>query len=115
MTEPSPARAAVRTLTGLAVADLADSELDALLEMHGGGVKLAAADALEVVAGQIATSVTSDDISLDGSKRATILLARARTLRAQAADEAADSDDGFFFDVVGGTSGRPELTERECR
>lgn len=112
MTEPSPSRAAVRTLTGLLAADIDDSEIDALLEMHGGAVKLAAADALEVVAGQLVTAVSSDDISLDGSKRATVLMARARTLRAQAADEAAASDDGFFFDVVGGVGSRPELTER---
>lgn len=103
---------AARTVTGLTAAEMPDDSLTALLELHDGSVKLAAADALEVVAGQLVTAVTSDDISLDGSKRAGVLMARAGRLRQQAADEAAASDDGFYFGVVGGVDHRPELTER---
>jgi hypothetical protein len=104
--------AIVRTLTGLTVGELPDAELTALLELNAGVVKRAAADALEVVAGQLITAVSSDDISLDGSKRATVLMARAARFRAQAAEESASSDDGFYFDVVEPVRSRPELTER---
>lgn len=114
MTEPSPSVVAVRTLTGLRDTELTNDELSALLELHGDVVKLAAADALEIRAGQLTTAVASDDISIDGSKRASVLMQRATRLREQAATEAADSDDGFFFEAVGGTTARPELTERRC-
>jgi len=101
----------LRLLTRLSDDELPDSEAEALLELTGHNVKLAAADALEAVAMTL-TSVQSDDISIDGSKRASVLMARAARLREQAA--AADEDDGFFFDVVGGVPARPELTERGC-
>lgn len=115
MTSPTNAAVtAVRTLTGLTAAEMPDDNVTALLEASGSNIKLAAADALEVVAGQIATSITSDDISLDGSKRATVLMARAARLRALAGQEAADADDGFYFGIVGGVDARPELTERGC-
>ncbi len=101
----------VRAITRLTVADLSDLDVEALLDANGGSVKLASADALETYATTL-TSVQSDDISIDGSKRAGVLMTRAARLRQLAAQESADSDDGFFFDVVGGTSTRPELTER---
>jgi nitrous oxidase accessory protein NosD len=102
----------VRTLTGLDATELTDDNIAALLEVNGGIVKLAAAGALEVLAGQLITAVQSDDISLDGSKRAAVLMARAGRLREQAAAEAADGDDGFFFDIVTPGTAQPELTER---
>lgn len=105
----------VRLLTGLTVDELGAGDIDTLLELNGDVVKLAAADALEVVAGQLATiSAESDDIKIDGSKRAAVLMARATRLREQAAAELADSDDGFTFDVVDTFTCRPELTERPC-
>ncbi len=110
MTQPSPT-AAVRILSGLSAVDITDADLDALLDANDGFPRLAAADALEVFASTL-TSVTSDDISIDGSKRAAVLMARASRLRAQAAQEAADADDGFYFESAGGASWRPELTER---
>lgn len=105
--------AQVRATTRLTTTELPDLDIDALLESNGNVVKLAAADALEGFASTL-TSVTSDDISIDDSKRATVLMQRAIRLREQAAQEAADSDDGFSFDVVGSGTCRPELTERPC-
>lgn len=101
----------VRLLTGLTEAELTSGDIDTLLEMNADSVKLAAADALEVFAGTL-TAITSDDISLDGSKRAKVLMDRAVTLRYQGVDVAAEEE--FAFDVVGGQSARPELTERGC-
>ena len=96
----------VRLLTGLTVGEIADEQITALLDLHGQDVKLAAAEALDIVASQL-ISVSSDDISLDGTKRASALTARAAQLRAQAAA------DGFTFDVVDTMWPRPELTEPE--
>lgn len=110
MTEPNPL-AAVRVLSGLTVGDISDDDLAALLDANDNFPRLAAADALEVFASTL-TSVQSDDISIDGSKRASVLMARSARLRAQAAQESADSDDGFYFAVAGGVDTRPELTER---
>ena len=106
--------AKVRLLTGLTDGEISNTGITALLEMNDGTVKLAAADALETVAGQLATvTASSDDISIDGSKRAGVLMARASRLRAAAAADAADH--GFFFDVVAPAGYRPELTPRDCR
>lgn len=102
--------ATVRLLTGLTAPELADDQIDQLLDLHDQVVKLAAADALEIRAGQLTTAVSSDDISIDGSKRAAVLMQRAARLREQAAAE--DADGSFFFDLAGGTAARPELTER---
>lgn len=96
----------VRLLTGLTDTELTDEQIIDLLELNEDSVKLAAADGLEIVAGQLQTiSVTSDDISIDGGKRATALLARAQRLRSQA------DADGFAFDVVFDGCSAPELTE----
>jgi hypothetical protein len=106
----------VRALTGLSTAELDDAQIDVFLEVNAayvGSTKLAAADALEVFAGQLATiAAQSDDISIDGSKRASVLMARASRLREQALTEADDA--GFTFDVVDSGYCRPELTERPC-
>jgi hypothetical protein len=103
-------RATVRLIAGLTSTELTDDNIDALLELNDGFVRLAASDALETYAGSLITAVQSDDISLDGSKRASVLMARAARLRQQASAEA---DDGAFaFDVVFDNQQRPELTER---
>lgn len=104
--------AQVRLITGLTTAELGDDDIVTLLELNDGFPRPAAADALETYAGSLITAVQSDDISLDGSKRASVLMARAARLRQQAA---ADADDGAFaFNVVFDSPGRPELTERDC-
>jgi hypothetical protein len=102
--------AQVRLLTGLTTTELPEGDIVTFLDLNGDAPKLAAADALEAFAGTLATiSVTSDDITLDGSKRATVLMQRAARLREQ--HHAAVGEDVFFFDVVDGGC-RPELTER---
>jgi hypothetical protein len=91
----------VRALTGLSTAELDDAQIDVFLEVNAayvGSTKLAAADALEVYAGQL-TAVQSDDISIDGSKRAAVLMARATKIREQ--HYLHDGGD-FFFDTVCG-------------
>lgn len=95
MTTPSYAptfaeRATVRLLTGLGDTELTDESIHGLLVLNSGAVRLAAADALETFAGSL-TAVQSDDISIDGSKRATALLARASSLRAVHAQEVASA------------------------
>ena len=108
---PVTAEQQVRILSGLTVEELPDLTLESLLELNAEAPKLAAADALEIVASQLTTvTVASDDISLDGSKRANALLARAARLREQ--HEANLAGEGFFFEVVDTGSTRPELTER---
>lgn len=101
----------VRLLSGLTAGELPDPTVEAFLAMNDDVVRLAAADALEAFAGTLSTiSVASDDITLDGSKRATLLMLRAARLREQ--HMTLVGDDAFFFEVVGGESCRPELTER---
>jgi hypothetical protein len=101
---------AIRTLTGLDTTALTDQAALDLLNLNDGALRLAAADALEVHASRL-ESMSSDDVSVDGSKRAAVLLKRADRLREL--HEA--SDDGvFFFDGVFDGRGRPELTPREC-
>jgi hypothetical protein len=98
-------------LTRLTDSDLSDDDIDNWLDLTGDVPRLAAAEALEAFASTL-TSVTSDDITLDGSKRAALLMARAKSLRTQQDAADAAEDDGFFFDVAFPTSYRPELTER---
>lgn len=98
----------VRLFTGLTDDELTDDDIASLLELNADDARLAAADALETYAGLL-EAVQADDISMDGSKRAAVLMARAARLREQA-DEA-----GFSFDVVFPRSHRPELTERPLR
>jgi hypothetical protein len=100
----------VRLLTGLTAGEVSDALVDQWLAFNNGAVRLAAADALEAYASTLGY-VASDDVTVDGSKRAAVLLKRAETLRAQ--HEATDDGAGFFFDVVFDRSCRPELTEPE--
>jgi hypothetical protein len=101
--------AVVRLLTGLDSSELTDEQILDWLEFAGDEPRLAAAEALEAFATTL-LDVASDDITLNGSRRAPILMARAARRRETGAE--AEADDGFYFDVVGGTGCRPELTER---
>jgi hypothetical protein len=88
-----------------------DSELQALLAAEGDVVKLAAAQALDIIADDEALTskvIRTQDLSTDGAKLADSLRKRAAALR----EQVADSDGGFFELVDGvGTSCVPELTE----
>jgi len=111
---PDPT-AQVRLLTGLPADELADAQILDWLDFYP-DPRLAAAEALDAYAGTL-LDVTSDDITLAGSKRATTLMSRAARLREQVATEAAQAaeDDGFVFDIVDGNTARPELTEWPSR
>ena len=93
VTAPDPTIATVRVLTGATTADIDDPGIAALLAEEGGVAKLAAADVLELMAGTLMT-VDSDDMKLDGSKRAATLMARAKALRDQYYEHGGD----FYFD-----------------
>ncbi|HEY1180255.1 MAG TPA: hypothetical protein VGF17_29205, partial [Phytomonospora sp.] len=104
--------ATARLLTGLTTGEVSDTDLGAFIDLYAGGVRLAAAEALDVFASTL-VDVASDDITLSGSRRASVLVARAQQLREQAAAD--DENDTFGFDVVGGYGCEPpELTERSC-
>lgn len=67
-----------------------DQQLQALLSATGGSIYLSSAVALERIAADHAllyTYLKTDDLSVDGTKAAEILLKRAARLRDQAADE----------------------------
>lgn len=98
----------VRLYTALTATELTDADIVTWLDINDDDPRAAAADALEAYASTLATiQVTSDDISLDGSKRAKTLMDRAARLREQAADG------GFFFDVIDLPAGHAELAEWE--
>jgi hypothetical protein len=90
-----------------------DAEISGFLALEGDVVKQAAALAVETIAGDEALTskvIRTQDLSTDGAKLATALLAQAKAWRDQAADEA----DGYFelVDVNGSCySWGPELTE----
>lgn len=93
-----------------------DDEVAAFLDMEGGSVKAAAAQALDTIADNEALTakvITSQDLKVDGAALANSLRARAKTLRDQAAGEA-EATTGHEFAVAGfapyGTHTRPELT-----
>jgi len=92
---------------------LTDDQVDGFLELAGGIVKLAAAEALDAIAVSellVSKVIRTQDLATDGAKVAAALQARAATLRAQAA---ADSDDGFVFAVIDGADcDWPERTPR---
>ncbi|MBN6054520.1 hypothetical protein JYK22_21440, partial [Nonomuraea sp. RK-328] len=79
---------------------LNDPQIDALLDMEG-GVKLAAAAALDIIASSevlVSKVITTQDVSTDGAKVAAELRDRAAELRRQV-DEGV-GDDNVGFDVV---------------
>lgn len=76
-------------------------ELTDFLDLEGGNVKLAAAQALSVMATSevmISKVIRTQDLSTDGAKVAAELRARAADLRQQADD--GDGDDTVGLDVV---------------
>lgn len=92
-----------------------DSELKAFLDIEGGSIKRAAAQAIDSQATNeaLAAKVIKDhELQTDGAKLADAMRKHAAALRAQAAD--ADEEDGFYFDVIElGDACPPELTEHE--
>lgn len=95
MTAPDPSVATVRLLAGAATTDATDDDIAALLAVENGVVRLAAADLLELMAGRL-QMVESDDVTVDGTKQAAVLMQRAAQLRAQHYEHGGD----FFFDTV---------------
>lgn len=93
VTAPDPNIATVRVLSGATTDDIDDSGIAALLAEEGGVAKLAAADVLELMAGTL-MDFQSDDATLQGSKRAATLMARAKALR----DQHYEHGGGFYFD-----------------
>lgn len=91
---------------------LSDEEVAGFLALEGDSVKLAAAQALDVIASDEALTskvIRTQDMSTDGSKTAAALREHAARLRAQAED----ADGGSFQTVpMGQRSAFPELTER---
>lgn len=100
---------------------LTDSEIDAFLDMEGGVVKLAAAQALDSIASNealVSKVIRTQDVATDGAKVAEVLHKRAAALRDQAkaeAEAAGDDATGFAFEVAAfspyGAGRAPELTE----
>jgi hypothetical protein len=92
-----------------------DGDLQALLAAEDGVVKLAAAQALDIIADDEALTskvIRTQDLSTDGAKLADSLRKRATALR----DQVAAADDGFFEIVdVNATHCAPELTEDPYR
>lgn len=91
-------------------------EVEAFLDMEGGSVKRAAAQALDTIADNEALTakvITSQDLKVDGAALANSLRARANALRDQA-DTEAEATSGHEFFVAGfapyGAYTRPELT-----
>lgn len=88
-----------------------DAEVQAFLDLEGGAVKLAAAQAIDTIADNevLVSKVIKDrNLSTDGAKVADALRKRAAALRTQ---HDATADDGFF-DVIDltGANPAPELT-----
>src|SRR5699024_12376063 len=70
--------------TGTASYMFEDTQLEGLLELNNGRVRLAAADAVEAIAfseALISKVITTEDLQTDGAKVATAMLAKARPLR----------------------------------
>lgn len=85
-----------------------DDELDALLDLEGGSVKLAAAQAIDTNASNLVLAsrvLRTQDLSTDGAKVADAMRAHADRLREQG-----ESDD-YHFEVIEPTVTRAELTE----
>jgi len=101
-----------------AAAVFSDAEIQAFLDLEGGSVKRAAAQAIDSNATNEALAskvLRTQDLTTDGAKLADAMRKHADSLRAQAdRDEAtADADDGAFTLVspVRRSCRPPELTE----
>lgn len=107
-------RGQVRLLIGDVDPDdylLPDEAIDGYLDIAGGTVKLAAADALDAIASSealLSKKITTQDRSTDGPAVAQALRKHAEALRNRAAEEGEDS----FFDVFG-IAARPARAEGE--
>lgn len=78
----------------------ADEEIEALLAVNAGNVKLAAADACDAIGMDKALQLLvlkTDDKQTDGAKLLAAIVGRARQLRAQAKE---DEVNNLCFDVV---------------
>ncbi len=74
-----------------------DEQLTGLLTLDGGTVKLAAANALDIIATSevlISKKISTQDLSTDGPAVAAELRARAKALRDQVAKERDDEQQG---------------------
>lgn len=96
---------------------LAANYLQNLLDLNGGVVHLAAADALEIVASDRLLTlqvVDTPEVKVDGAKVSAELRARAKALREQYA--ATVNDEGGTFDIVDYVPypWPPELTEYQA-
>lgn len=94
---------------------LTDLQYQDLLTAEGDVPKLAAAQALDIIASSealVSKKIRTQDLSTDGPAVAASLRANAAELRRQATAEAEAADvDGVFFDVVDhGSTSRPEHT-----
>jgi|SRR6478609_7480146 len=80
-----------------------DGHLIALLGLNGGSIRLAAADACDVLGtseGLISKVITTEDLKTDGAKLMAQFLARAVSLRKQAADTDALVEDFIFLPTL---------------
>lgn len=90
-----------------------DAQIDSLLTLEGGNVKLAAAQALDAIASSevlVSKVIRSQDLQTDGAKVADALRKHAAALREQA--QSADDEDGLFEVVDFEGSCGPELATR---
>jgi hypothetical protein len=78
---------------------LRTDQIEGLIALEGGNVKLAAAQALDTIAVSevlVSKVIKTQDLSTDGAKVAAELRARAAELRRQVADGEGDDDGGFL-------------------
>ena len=90
-----------------------DDEIQAFLDLEGGSVKRAAAQAIDTNATNEALAskvLRTQDLSTDGAKIADAMRKHADRLREQADREDDESDDGAYFEIIPGRTCRPELT-----
>lgn len=81
----------------------ADSEIDTFLELEGGNLRLAAAQALDTIASnelQVLKVIQILDLRTDGASMSKELRARADSLRAQADRYLADGEDDSGFEIA---------------
>lgn len=92
------------------VAVFSDAEIQAFLDLEGGSVKRAAAQAIDTNATNEALAskvLRTQDVQTDGAKLAAAMREHADRLRAQA-DLEDEAGEGFFFDVI-------DLDDAACR
>lgn len=93
---------------------LTDFQIEDLLDLNGDDQRLAAADALDVIASSealVSKKIRTQSLATDGPAVAASLRAHAASLRAQADSADADDEDGAFY-VVDQPACWPEMTPR---